>query len=572
MHISRLLAVFSLSTGMVFGQLTTDQKVADFQYLAGVFAKRYGPYEWKRDVVKFDLYDVSPWVKKVEATKTDLEFYDLMSEYVASLNDAHSVYLLPSSYIARLNFTVDLYDGKLIVDFINRTRLPASEFGFVAGYELVSIDGVDGQKILDKYLRYQVAANERSTRRLAATLITTRPQQLIPSAADVPDISTVVFRRPDGGLETHRIPWARSGVPLTSVGRYTTPTSQATRGEDDDGPAPPVADYMEVLQRLQNCRVPERGVLNFGAVQPIFVNALPASFTVRLGFSPSDPFFSGTFESGGYRIGYIRIPDYGPADPNGALTAFAKEIAFFQENTDGLVVDEMRNPGGSVGYANQIVSYLTPTMWTAVGFEVRATSEWVLAFSGSVESAKAQGAPDIIIALLQRLKDSIMSANRANRGRTEAIPLDDLTLERLPALDAKGTVLAYRKPILLLVDEMSASAADMVAATLQDAGRAKLFGWRTMGAGGNVEGWWAGSYSLGIADVTESLMSRNKDVVTPDYPVTRYVENVGVRPDMESDYMTAENLRRQGGVFVEAFSKAITDLIKNSPKSPEVKP
>jgi len=45
MHISRLLAVFSLSTGMVFGQLTTDQKVADYQYLAGVFAKRYGPYE-----------------------------------------------------------------------------------------------------------------------------------------------------------------------------------------------------------------------------------------------------------------------------------------------------------------------------------------------------------------------------------------------------------------------------------------------------------------------------------------------------------------------------------------------
>jgi hypothetical protein len=571
-RISAVFLTLTAAPGIVFAQLTTDQKLADFQYLAGLYAKRYGPYEWKRDVLNFDLLNISPWLPRVTASKTDLEFYDLMSEYVSGLNDAHSVYILPTNYLSNLNFYVDIYDGKVLVDYINRTRLPAAEFGFVTGYELVSIDGIAAQSLIDQYVRYGIAANIRTSRRFAAQLITSRPQQLIPSAPDVPDISIVVFRRPDGGLETYHVPWARSGLPLTSVGKYVTPkAARQTAAAPAEG-SPEEADYTRVLQRLQRCRLPDRSVLNFGFVQPVFVNALLPGFTIRLGLSSLDPFFSGTFQSGGYRIGYLRIPDYDPADPASALSALAKETAYFQANTDGLIVDEMRNPGGSVDYANAVVSYLMPTPWTAIGFEVRATSEWVLSISSSLESAKAQGAPAEIIALLQQLKDTIQSANRQMRGRTPSIPLDDLTLDRYPALDSKGALAAYTKPILMLVDEMSASAADYVAATFQDNTRGPLFGWRTMGAGGNVEEWEGGSYSLGLAYVTESLMYRNKDVTTPDYPVTRYIENVGVRPDIESDYMTADNLRTGGTAFVDAFSRAIVDLIKNSPKPTEVKP
>jgi len=37
--------------------------------------------------------------------------------------------------------------------------------------------------------------------------------------------------------------------------------------------------------------------------------SLPPSFVRRLG-STGDPFFSGVFEAGGFRIGFIRIPNY----------------------------------------------------------------------------------------------------------------------------------------------------------------------------------------------------------------------------------------------------------------------
>ena len=226
-HLSRLL-LLTLAATLSYAQLTVDQKVSDFQALAALYAKRYGPYEWKRDALGVDLFAIAPWLAQVQATKNDLDFYEVMQQYVASLNDAHDFYQLPSTFQATLNFFVDIYDGKLLVDSINRTRLPASEFGFVTGYELISIDGQDAQKLLDGLLRYEIAANPRSTRRLAAQLLTIRPQSIMPHAADVPEISVVLFRRPDGGQESYRIPWAKSGLQLTNVGRYTTPGSLAT--------------------------------------------------------------------------------------------------------------------------------------------------------------------------------------------------------------------------------------------------------------------------------------------------------------------------------------------------------
>ena len=49
----RLLLLAQVAS-LGFAQLTMDQKVSDLQALAGLYAKRYGPYEWKRDAIGFD--------------------------------------------------------------------------------------------------------------------------------------------------------------------------------------------------------------------------------------------------------------------------------------------------------------------------------------------------------------------------------------------------------------------------------------------------------------------------------------------------------------------------------------
>src|SRR5438067_1614029 len=99
-----LVFVLTVNVSLSHAQLTTDQKITDFQALAALYDKRYGAYEWKRDALGFDLLAISPWLAQVTATKNDLDFYEVAQKYVASLNDAHDYYQLPATFQARLNF------------------------------------------------------------------------------------------------------------------------------------------------------------------------------------------------------------------------------------------------------------------------------------------------------------------------------------------------------------------------------------------------------------------------------------------------------------------------------------
>ena len=59
-------------------------------------------------------------------------------------------------------------------------------------------------------------------------------------------------------------------------------------------------------------------------------------------------------------------------------------------------------------------------------------------------------------------------------------------------------------------------------------------------------------------------MTRKNAIVTAEYPTSPYVENIGVRPDIEVDYMTIDNLNRRGKPFVDAFVAAIVAQIQGS--------
>src|SRR5262249_17253233 len=152
---------------------------------------------------------------------------------------------------------------------------------------------------------------------------------------------------------------------------------------------------------------------------------------------------------------------------------------FFQANTDGLVIDDMRNPGGNGAYLNLLVQYLMPAPFQTVGFEVRATSFWVENYSYFLQQAKAAQADQWIIDTYQGLLNGVIEANAENRGRTGPIPVDGPLLERLPAMDSNGNIIAYTKPLLVLVDEFSASGGDLFPATIQDNTRGPIFGMPT---------------------------------------------------------------------------------------------
>jgi len=137
-----------------------------------------------------------------------------------------------------------------------------------------------------------------------------------------------------------------------------------------------------------------------------------------------------------------------------------------------------------------------------------------------------------------------------------------LSATRPPNRDASGKLAIYSKPVLLLTDLFSASAAELFASMFQDAQRGKNFGTRTMGAGGVVaDGNPAGYYSEGQASVTYGLVTRQNSASVAGYPTSNLYENIGVQADIENDYMTTSNLLNNGADYVKAFTAAILGMI-----------
>ncbi|MCX6603573.1 MAG: hypothetical protein NTV52_08265, partial [Acidobacteria bacterium] len=328
----RTLALFLVFAGSGFAALTREQKLLDFNVLAQTYAANYGPYHWKLQTIKFDLMDLKPWLAKVEATKNDIEFMEVLVDYTSSLDDAHVSLSFPSNFRASLGLTVDLFDGKPLIDSINRTTLPVARFAAQIDDELVSIDGIPAATAIEQLRKYFIAANPRSTRRWAAQLLTVRPQAIIPSAALLGETTDLEIRRANGNLETFKLTWVKTGVPMMDFG--SVPVARSVK----PGPRAIVEDdslepHMRPIAGMLNVKLPRdvEAVLNYGGPAPIFDP--PAGFRLRLAGGPNEFFVSGTYVAEGKTIGLIQIPSYSP--PSSALMTqiFEREIAFFQDNT-----------------------------------------------------------------------------------------------------------------------------------------------------------------------------------------------------------------------------------------------
>ncbi|MCU1259984.1 MAG: peptidase, partial [Bryobacterales bacterium] len=172
------------------------------------------------------------------------------------------------------------------------------------------------------------------------------------------------------------------------------------------------------------------------------------------------------------------------------------------------------------------------------------------------------GAADWQTQLYGVFLQEVKQANSENRGDTGNVPLCYPDFEQVPpAHDRGGNLLAYTKPILVLTDEYTLSAAESFSADLQDAGRATFFGMRTDGGGSDVVSFPVGVYSEGRTRVSLGLETRATKVPTPGFPATDYIENVGIYPDILQDYMTRDNLLNHGAAFFSNAVEALTNLL-----------
>jgi hypothetical protein len=67
-----------------------------------------------------------------------------------------------------------------------------------------------------------------------------------------------------------------------------------------------------------------------------------------------------------------------------------QELAFMSTNADGLIVDEMRNTGGSLCFGQEVARRLIPYKFQATGFALRPYWTRILGFYNSMILAKAR--------------------------------------------------------------------------------------------------------------------------------------------------------------------------------------
>ncbi|MFN3322376.1 MAG: S41 family peptidase [Bryobacteraceae bacterium] len=583
-YFTQLALLLCCAAGVVRAQLSQDQKVFEFQVLASFVAKEYAPYEWKRDVIGFDALEVRPWLERVREAPDDLAYFEICAEYVASLQDLHMAYFVPSDFRATIPLGVDLNDGKALIDEINRTVLPRRTYDFEIGDELISVDGVTAEEWIRRVSRLLSLGNSQTTRRFSLSTLFDLRQSMLPRAHEIGDEATVVIRKANGEIASYRIEWIKAGTPLLRVGPTLTPklTSRNALWEEvfgeENAPAPGEAEeaepvnyvekrapsYLRPLYGLRDRSLPEsQRIRRLGSIRPAF--DLPPGFRLRLGRGVLDFFFSGVIEQDGARIGFIRIPTFS-LQPGFAqffaLQQFASEVAFLDQNTDGLIVDVMRNAGGDICYTEELLSHLIPQRFVTVGDEIRPTLPWLINFRRALEEAKEDGAEQWVIDMLGVIVRDLETAYGELRGRTGPLSVCSLSLEVLPATDQAGRNIAYTKPLIVLTDGFTMSAAEMFAAIIQDNRRGLVLSTRTPGGGALSRVAPTGFFSEVFAQMSVSMAVRPAEIATPDFPTTRYIENVGVRPDIEIEFMTGGNLANGGRMFLEEVLAAARARIR----------
>jgi C-terminal processing protease CtpA/Prc len=275
----------------------------------------------------------------------------------------------------------------------------------------------------------------------------------------------------------------------------------------------------------------------------------------------TDFHFSGVYVSEGLRIGFLRIPSFSP--PATALNELTTEIDYLERNTDALVLDVTRNPGGGC-YMLDVAARLIPYPFYFFGEEIRVTQSHLVTYETQLNLARLLNLPEWIVNGWQLYADQVRTAFETNRGISVPVPACRQAGSQWPPLqfDNPPASVVYTRPMIILIDEFSTSAADIFPAMIRDNARAALVGVRSNGGGGSISSWPTGMYSESVSSNTNTLVVRQYVLNTPGFPPSPYIESVGVRPDFPLEYMTRENLLNGGRDYVNGFTAIMAEWVR----------
>lgn len=503
--------------------LSPEETISDFNEIVEKMRHFYGPLSFKQKKYNFTLNELADKTREsLKKSTTDAEAIGLYKMFLASFHDAHITLrtgilgnLLSVKYIP---ITVLPVDNQF---FIHNFDQDLADEGLDSGDEILTIDGKTPVQFLEEITLLTSTGYDLANFRLSSELVFYRPSfayKLYPKADSV----DLLLKKSSG--ETYE---------LSLVWRRTTLLESQENNSKDQYPfsvGNPVPFFINsVTSTIFDLKRVVVGTPKDG--EATHKNGAPTSVNSRI--LPSNANDSALVEAYIYRfqgknILLVRQSTYSVGNPNEIISYYRKLFKEFHNFVDVLVIDQTNNGGGSISYATDFFRLFVENRARNVVFKMNNDLAWLQQLTlRSVFSSQKSEETQRIRLIINAIKDALIEKKKGKE--TSFQQYFPLYMNSYIKGDQE---FQWKKPVLVLINELDASSADIVPLLFKGNSRAKLFGERTMGAGGNVEDI-SNSFSLphtGMSlSLTRSLFTLfNKNGTYSDDEI---IENQGVTPD-----------------------------------------
>ena len=533
MHISKLIAVLLLFSSQLALALpiSMEERLSDFDQLNAGIKASYGPLQYKveKQGLQFEKLQENYRAQLLQ-TKTNADFYYLIRKYISEFHDGHFFAIVPSERMAFFPATVELVDGKILIDQIS-PMLPPPMFPFKKGDEIISMNGKPIADEINELASYLGNGSELTEKRKAAWMLFSRMGAFVP----VPSGSFSLSVRKQGEVLPQNVvmQWMVMG---DFIDEMDSLESEPILSEVPQLAAQPI-DYLKLSDR-------ETYEMMLGKER--MESSYKCSGATRINI-PTDaqmitekPFVSYIHNTPKGKVGYLRLPHYAPKgkDARSAMDQYFSQYEYaireMERNTVGLVIDQDHNCGGYVNLVERMTSLFIDKPQKPMQFQLLASKAEYLTYRSWLKFFDTFTIMKEELSNVEGLLKQAWQSGTAMTSKTSLLGNDKVYPNRI----------RYTKPIVITIDEMSGSGGDAFPALMKGYGRAKLVGTRTAGMGGHIGRLPSLNFSQISIQVTKSLFYRPDGVAvenngaTPNYPYTHTVADfVGGYQDYQKFYL-----------------------------------
>jgi hypothetical protein len=532
--------------------LTPEEARQDFVQLANYFRTLYGPLEYKEARFNFSF---EQWVKEIDGklntVRSDEETFGLFAEFIARFQDGHAgIHFAVNSSLAHEYsvpvFIAPMADTYVVANVGEELRATA----ITVGDEVIHIDGKKPDELLPVILKYHRFATAESDRHYIYKAL--NREFYMTDLKPVRNSVTVTVRKASGRLVTENLVWKITSwnnerlVVDRAAGNFSVPAMadlQAAAGNSILAMSKP-RPFFATEQVLRD--------FNFRIV------TADSEHRKKYGLKDSDKpdIFAALYKYRGKTILLVRNFAYYHWDfPNATyMNGYKAILDQWESMADVLVLDQTHNGGGS--YCEDFFRLFIREQADGFVQALNVDRKWIadLQMHWPREMAKMNGSafdPRPYLAM-----GSLVEA-AYDRGETLSAPV------ALISGNFKAQPLDYtwKKPLLVLTDELAGSCGDAFPMLVRKNNIAKIFGARTMGLGGNVEPFPL-TNSQSRVFITRGLFTAYREDGNYSDPFL-FIENNGVEPDYPHVH-TVDDFRKGFVGYVKAFSAKAVEQIPGS--------